>query len=57
MEEIERQRIEREQALQFTNLRKQIESSKTTTEIDKIIIEGVNDQQLEELNEIHSKLC
>ena len=56
LEEIERQRIEREQALQFTNLRKQIESSKTTTEIDKIIIEGVNDQQLEELNEIKQEV-
>jgi len=56
LEEIERQRIEREQALQFTNLRKQIESSKTTAEIDVIVIEGVSDEQSEELTEIKDEV-
>ena len=56
LEEIERQRIEQEQAEQFSKLRKKIESSKSTLVLDKVIIEGVSEEQEAELNEIIEEL-
>ncbi|MDP6906624.1 MAG: hypothetical protein QF440_04330 [Candidatus Thalassarchaeaceae archaeon] len=56
LEEIERIRIEQEQAENFENLRKQLESAKTSNEVEAIVIEGVNEDQELALTEIKSEV-
>ena len=56
LEEIERQRIEQEQAAQYQTLRGSLETARTSDEIDAIEIEGVNEEQEERLIEIKEEI-
>ncbi len=56
LEEIERKKVEEEQMVQFRKLHKQIESIPSTSELDEIIIDGVNQEQEEELLTIQAEL-
>tara|TARA_B100000614_G_scaffold92299_1_gene83498 strand:+ start:2016 stop:5180 length:3165 start_codon:yes stop_codon:yes gene_type:complete len=56
LEELERQRIEREQAARFEELRKEIEGAKTSAEVEAVVIDGVNEDQQEELERIQAQV-
>ena len=56
LEEKVHQRIEQEQAGQFSKLRKRIESTTSTIKLDKVVVEGVNEEQEAELIEIKEEL-
>lgn len=56
LEEIERQRIERAQAKQYQFLRTEIETAKSSTILDEIEIEDVNEEQETRLLEIKEEI-
>jgi len=56
LEELERQRIEREQAARFEELRKILEGGETSAEVEAVVIDGVNEEQQEELEKIQSEV-
>ena len=56
LEERERLRIENEELEKYNSLREIIQHAKTSEEIEGVVIEGVNEEQLEELEHLKNEM-